>query len=186
VLGVRIERSGSYAILAGGVVLPGPHHLTVRDGDLRLRERLTVVHKFVIFQPLCHNLKLIEHLGVVSLLEGIEFTVVGLALAKDTGVGLVLKAALEDPLAVDEAYVAELKDLQLADWAADLVDFPGHLENSEAPGHSEQLLESFTLRVLAVGKPGHAVCHLPEPGRVLFPRDAVHIAEGIKREVESN
>jgi hypothetical protein len=160
--------------------------LAIRNGDLGVGEYLTRVDYFIVFDFLRHDLKLLERLHIIGFLERVELPVIGLPFCEEPGVCLEHELALEDPLTVDEAHVAELKVLELADRAAENLNLLCHLEDAEASGNREQLLVSTAFLALAVGEPGHAICDLTEPGSLFGPLDAVHVSQSVEGEVEAD
>lgn len=116
---------------------------------------------------------------VVNLLKCVQFAIKCLPFWYDTWVGVFAVDAFQRPLAIDEADIAQIKEVFHADGAEKLTEFVLELEYSEASIHNEEFFEGFTLFILAVGEPGKAILNFAPPGNGRFvarlPIDLLHI-----------
>ena len=68
--------------------------LTICNRNYRFRKDLAVINYLSFFLPLGHDLYLLKYFRVVSLFEGVELSIIGLTLAEDPRLSLVLELAL--------------------------------------------------------------------------------------------
>ena len=128
-----------------------------------------------------------ERLLVVDFFESVQLLVVGLAVGVDLGAVVCSELAFERPFAVDEAQVAEIEMVLVAERTAELGQLLLKLEDAVASVDHEEVLVCLALAVLAVTKPVEAVVDLPVPRLTfLLPVDLLNVAQEVEPEVDAD
>lgn len=123
---------------------------------------------------------------VVTLLEGVEFAVIGAAIRVNLRVLIAIQDPTHGPLAIHEAAIAHLEVCTGgAAWAAQVEQLFLNGENTEALIDDHKLLESWAFRIVTVAEPGQAICDLPVPGRILLPVHFLNVLNGVESKVDA-
>ena len=125
-------------------------------------------------------------MSVVTLLEGVEFTVIGAPISINLRVLVPIQDAPHGPLAIHEATIAHLQvHAGRAARAAQVEHLFLDGENTEALIDDHKLLESWAFRIVTVAEPGQTICNLTVPGRILLPVHFLNVLNRVESKVNA-
>ena len=130
---------------------------------------------------------------VVYFVKCVQLAVVGPAVSLNLRLRVLLKNALNEPLAVDKTAVLDEKRsaciclfvAQLADRANCTCNFPCKTDMRISPWNDHQLLVQVALGILAVAEPTEAVPDFSIPSRLPLPGDLLYVLDSVEGKVNS-
>jgi hypothetical protein len=133
-----------------------------------------------------HNVECEPDVSVVTLLEGVEFAVIGAAICVNLRVLVAIQDATHCPLAIHEPAISHLQvHTGRAARAAQVEHLFLDGENAEAFIDDHELLESGAFRIVTVAEPGQTICDLTVPGRILLPVHFLNVLNRVESKVDA-
>ena len=161
--------------------------LTVCERYGWARILLACINYLCFFELFCHDFKLIKYLHIICFLEGVKFTVISLALPKNSRIRFKMKFTLEGPFTIHKTDVTKFKLFLFTSWTNNIFcDFLWHFNNTKTAGDHKQLFECQTFIIFAICEPRKAISNFTEERCILLPSYSVNVSQSIECKVKTD